>query len=143
VQKGLHRYEYKVRPSPDLENAGSSSSSSSSSGGGGGGGSSSSNHHLNFSKYIKQDVKTHKGWRKSLQHGLSAVKYRMMKSTPYDANISSSGKQIPATLWKPRSTALASKQGPPCISAVALLHNARRVSARQLASSLRVFTQIT
>jgi len=60
-------------PSPDLANGGGGSSSSRSS---------SSNHHLNFSKYIKQDVKTYKGRRKSLQHGLSAVKHRMLKSTP-------------------------------------------------------------
>jgi len=53
-------------PSTNLANAGSSSSSN----------------HLNFSKYMKQDVKTYKGWRKSLQHELSAVKHRMLKSTP-------------------------------------------------------------
>ena len=54
-------------PSTNPANAGSSSSSSSS-----------SSNHLNFSKYMKQDVKTYKGWRKSLQHGLSAVKHRML-----------------------------------------------------------------
>jgi hypothetical protein len=64
VQRDFIDMNTEFAPSPDLACAGNN------------------NNNLNFSKYLKQDLKTYKGWRKLLQCGLSAVKHRMLKFTP-------------------------------------------------------------
>ena len=56
---------------------------------------------------------------KSLQHGLSAVKHRLLKSTPKMLTALPPVRKYPATLCNPQSTALETKHGPPRISAVA------------------------